>query len=199
MGMLENNHGEDPNVKCPACKDIYDIVELGSHYETCVREKIKLIRCGKPRQCPDCGKVLSNNQTFYYHKKTHQRQGLNEEEAADKKLLFFCDSCPKTFQSQNGLKLHVKTIHEGINPSGFCSICNKTFPNVAQLRCHTILVHNTDEKYKCKQCGKRVPSVAQLRIHMATHEEPKFKCSHCGKMLRTAASLEYHEREHRGE
>ena len=48
--------------QCPACKDIYDIVELGSHYETCVREKIKLIRCGKPRQCPDCGKVLSNNQ-----------------------------------------------------------------------------------------------------------------------------------------
>ena len=92
-----------------------------------------------------------------------------------------------------------RTIHEGINPSGFCSICNKTFPNVAQLRCHTILVHNTDEKYKCKKCGKRVPNVAQLRIHMATHEEPKFKCSHCGKMLRTAHSLEYHEREHRGE
>ena len=58
--------------------------------------------------CQICGKVLANNQTYYYHKKTHLRPGLTEEEAADKKLLFYCDECPKTFSSQNGLKLHVR-------------------------------------------------------------------------------------------
>ena len=38
--MLENNHGEEPNVKCPSCKDLFDIMDLSSHYEgssnTCV-------------------------------------------------------------------------------------------------------------------------------------------------------------------
>ena len=31
--MLENNHGEEPNVKCPSCKDLFDILDLSKHYE----------------------------------------------------------------------------------------------------------------------------------------------------------------------
>ena len=108
MTKLLSNHNEC-HLQCPSCKEDFDIISLGPHYETCIRDKLKLIRGGGPRMCEDCGKVLSNNQTYYYHRKTHLRNtGLTEEEATKKKLLFFCEKCPKSFQSQNGLKLHVK-------------------------------------------------------------------------------------------
>ena len=45
--ILENHNG--CHSQCPSCKEDFDIINLGSHYETCIREKMKLIRGGRPR------------------------------------------------------------------------------------------------------------------------------------------------------
>ena len=45
--MLKNHIG--CHSQCPSCKENFDIINLGTHYETCIREKMKLIRGGRPR------------------------------------------------------------------------------------------------------------------------------------------------------
>ena len=203
------NHDENPEVKCPACKLNFDPSNLKSHYEECITNKYYMAtytaqhkQKQKPKEskiCEQCGKVLKTHKIYLRHLKVHMRNAITEEEAAEKGLYVYCDRCPKKFTAPTQLRFHVDTVHEGKIIPATCSVCGITFSNKNKLRKHNIINHSTDDKYQCTYCGKRSETITSLRAHMSTHEEPKFKCSYCGKMLRYKGSLEAHEREHRGE
>ena len=202
--MQETGHVEDPQLTCPQCKEKFHMLELASHYETCVEQTFKRKikkrndKSGRPMTCETCGKVVSGL-SYKYHIKTHLRAKGGDEENGAESLWYYCDKCGKRFTKRDGLRKHIKLQHEGVKSPSTCPICLLTFDSQHKMFKHKTMEHSTDEKYQCGYCGKRCSTTAALRSHKLRHEPPKFKCSFCEKMLKTEVALLVHEREHTGE
>ena len=202
--MQKMGHTEDPLLTCPQCKDKFHMTEVGPHYEECVEQTFKRKvkkrndKSGRPMTCETCGKVVSGL-SYNNHIKTHLRAMGGGEENGAEGLWFYCDKCGKKFTKRDGLRKHIKLMHEGVKSPSTCPVCLLTFDSQNKMFKHKTLEHSTDEKYQCQYCGKRCPSTAALRSHKIRHEPPKFKCGFCDKMLKTEVAQIVHEREHTGE
>ena len=202
--MQETGHIEEPHLTCPQCKEKFHMMELGPHYEVCVEQTFKRMvkkrndKSGRPIACETCGKVVKGN-NYNYHMRTHLRAQGGASENGEKGLWFFCDKCGKKFTAREGLKKHIKLIHEGVKTPSTCPVCLLTFDSQTKMMRHKNLEHSTDEKYQCQYCGKRCPSTTALKSHKTKHLPPQFKCGFCEKMLKTEFALIVHEREHTGE
>jgi KRAB domain-containing zinc finger protein len=76
----------------------------------------------KEYKCLECGKIFSNYQKFYRHKKMHEER------------IYRCAQCPSTYQTISGLHCHLKTIHE--RRSFECHHCQTTFKAKDSLKRH---------------------------------------------------------------
>ena len=75
----------------------------------------------------------------------------------------------KAFGTEKEMKVHKKSVHEGIKP----------------IRHH--------ENVKCNFCGKTFSRGSGLKRHIASvHEGITYKCDHCGKSFNRPYLLQQH-------
>ena len=63
-----------------------------------------------------------------------------------------CQICEKGFRTEQGVKLHMNRIHEGVIR---CNACIKTFQNESEMKIHMNRVHEHERETKCESCEKR--------------------------------------------
>ena len=63
-----------------------------------------------------------------------------------------CQICEKGFRTEQGVKLHMNRIHEGVIR---CNACIKTFENESEMKIHMNRVHEHERETKCESCEKR--------------------------------------------
>ena len=62
-----------------------------------------------------------------------------------------CQICEKGFRTEQGVKLHMNRIHEGVIK---CNTCRKTFKNESEMKLHMSRVHEHERETKCESCEK---------------------------------------------
>lgn len=108
-----------------------------------------------------------------------------------------CDSCPRRFINQSGLRIHVKAAHSNDRPfacnqcsfrasylahlrkhekrnhSGqhCCDLCPSTYSSIMSLAQHKMREHNIEpeKSYSCSVCRNRFTYKWNLQSHMAVH------------------------------
>ena len=62
------------------------------------------------------------------------------------------------------LKVHIKTVHEGLKPFK-CNQCEKSFSQAGNLKSHVEVVHEGLKKHKCEKCEKSFGAPGDLKKH----------------------------------
>ena len=124
--------------------------------------------------------TISQKQTFEPEEFTDEIDSFTDQILAENatnrakvSLDYNCDSCGKIFRKCKNLKIHVKTIHQGIKQS--CLVCTKEFCNKEDLKTHMKRVHEGDQNYnKCPTCRKPFSRPGNLQTHIkSVHEKLK--------------------------
>ena len=87
--------------------------------------------------------------------------------AQEKKKLVKCEKCNKKFISENRLKWHFATVHEGNKPYQ-CVQCTKKFSLKRSLKKHIISAHDGGP-FKCSECSDSFDNKAQFKTHYLAH------------------------------
>ena len=74
-----------------------------------------------------------------------------------------CDICGAKCLTQQTLKRHVKTIHEGKKPFK-CDICDVCFGQNSSLKRHISSVHE-EKTFDCDRCGAKFAIKQNLKRH----------------------------------
>lgn len=115
---------------------------------------------------------------------------------------FPCQSCPHSFKSRVGLRLHVTSVHMG-EKSFTCAVCGKAFFQKASLEAHKVM-HVQERNYPCEICSNRFKTKRLLREHMVRHVknlQPKqnhLECNVCHRFYSTRETLRIHKLLHTG-
>jgi hypothetical protein len=81
-----------------------------------------------------------------------------------------CPHCGKRLSSARSLKVHIRTVHEGVR--GFeCEVCHRRFGQKGSLRTHIRTVHEGDRGFECEVCHRRFGQKGSLRTHIRTVHE----------------------------
>ena len=105
---------------------------------------------------------------------------------------FLCDTCPKSFNTSNYLKVH-KLSHNKDSKAYQCSYCEKRFGTSTYLAKH-YRTHTGEKPYKCDECEKKFDQISNLNTHKVTHtREKRFSCSYCVKMFSKSTNKSSHE------
>ncbi|XP_055615798.1 zinc finger protein 271-like isoform X3 [Toxorhynchites rutilus septentrionalis] len=121
--------------------------------------------------------------------------GTNTQRKGEKS--FKCEKCDKTYSSQQGLKIHVRS-HTGERPYS-CSHCSKVFKDPSSCNLH-IRIHSDERPYTCSLCSKAFKGKTALKRHIRIHiDERPHSCPHCPKAFKHHTSLIQHIRTHTDE
>ena len=110
-----------------------------------------------------------------------------------------CNLCNKPFSSRKYLKIHIKTVHEGLKEKK-CHLCDKVYAHATDLSVHIKKIHE-GFKYECNLCDKSYADPRNLSNHIRwIHKGIKnHKCETCGKSFTTGQALRRHnEHVHEG-
>ena len=101
-----------------------------------------------------------------------------------------CDKCNSDFTTNQGLKRHIKSVHENIRYP--CNQCDKTYSNEKLLRSHNQSVHENCQDFVCKPCGKIFGSHFKLGKHnWQSHSQ--MTCDICGRVVANNQRLQKHK------
>jgi KRAB domain-containing zinc finger protein len=138
-------------------------------------------------KCPECGKILKNENTYRVHMNTHI--GIHAKKTIP------CTFCDKSFTNNRDMTTHVRRNHTGEQPFS-CEQCQETFYSEKELKKHInahIMAH------ECKVCHKTFGEYDQLARHFLIHTgEKPFTCKLCGKSFRLRPHVIKHVRIHDG-
>ena len=82
------------------------------------------------------------------------------------KLVWYtCNQCGKQYNTNDNLKTHIKSAHEGVKYS--CNHCEKQFTRRNSLNVHVQSVHE-GVKYPCNKCDYRATRKEIMRRHIET-------------------------------
>jgi DNA-directed RNA polymerase subunit RPC12/RpoP len=120
---------------------------------------------------------------------------------------FMCEICEKRFSSDQGLRTHVRQVHQlGKYSTGefVCATCEKIFNSSESLRMHSLNTHGqrsakrqrfedsipTDSDYKCEICGSRDPN--HVEKFGKNEIKETLRCGHCSKEFHSERALVQH-------
>ena len=122
---------------------------------------------------------LNSKHSAKYHERAHNRP---------KKM---CTLCGKSF-CFTYISTHMNTVHSTSTYS--CNQCDRVFNGIEGLRSHVKRIHqgNTNPPVPCPMCGKVVKR-RQLKMHIAAiHKKIRHQCKICEKSYVAAHDLEWH-------
>jgi hypothetical protein len=85
------------------------------------------------------------------------------DKIVDKRRVFHCVECAKTFPQKWGLTRHTRT-HTGLRPHA-CTICDKSFTQLCALRRHE-QIHDAGARWQCEVCQKNFKLKEYLQVHV---------------------------------
>ena len=187
-------HQKVKNWQCDACAKAFGTSSDLKRHVRNVHEKIKRYKC---ELCED---AFADRTSL----KTHERNKHEKFETFD----FKCDKCNKVFKTEEGVKIHLKLVHDGkkneenmYNKVGTfdgqfhrCDLCNKEFSHQASLSMHVQLVHEKRKDHKCHLCEKAFARPERLKRHIDfRHYGIKhFQCDKCERSFPHPEHLTYH-------
>ena len=161
-------------------KDIKKRVNVDQNGEKVRQQELK------GSQCPDCGKLFSQNSSMLLHHQS-SHQGIK----------FQCNKCDYSATQKGHLKIHVKGKHENILAT--CQVCGKRFLGNGNLQKHIQSIHE-GTPYPCIQCDYIGKTKAHLKIHNETkHLGVRYDCQLCDHKAYHKSGLKEHiKTEHYG-
>ncbi|XP_058171949.1 zinc finger protein 616-like [Anopheles ziemanni] len=199
--------------RCEVCNEIHQYLDrhmISAHTpSTAAPEK-------KRYNCEQCGKVFKFRWKLKYHineahgvkdvscdicKKfftrpalaAHKRKAHIEGEAS-----FLCDHCPKLFNKQQTLRMHIAVAHENRRKHKKCNLCGK---EVTGMTKHMQMVHPSEGPVSCDLCGKNFRSPFHMKRHRlntceVTMNDRPYKCEVCGKGFSLKLTMTEHMTTH---
>ena len=103
-----------------------------------------------------------------------------------------CKDCEKIFNSQPGLRYHIKSKHEGVKYA--CNLCDYEATSQWRLTTHIQSIHHEGvKKYACNQCEKLYTEQSKLTRHIqSVHDGVKYACNQCDKQYTEQSPLTRH-------
>ncbi|XP_030372680.1 transcription factor grauzone [Scaptodrosophila lebanonensis] len=146
--------------------------------------------------CDKCGKTVRSQANLKKHHELEHSDGPRPKPDPVQ-----CEICGTWLRHINGLKQHMKTIHEPPGGEHRCPICNKTSTNSRALKRHIYHNHECERKFKCTMCEKAFKRPQDLREHTSTHTgEVLYTCPNCPMTFFSNANMYKHrQRLHRAE
>uniref|UniRef100_A0A7M5V6Q1 C2H2-type domain-containing protein n=1 Tax=Clytia hemisphaerica TaxID=252671 RepID=A0A7M5V6Q1_9CNID len=87
-----------------------------------------------------------------------------------------CQFCGKKFSRNASLKLHKRTVHEGVRDF-MCKVCGKEFSNRRGMLNHERVIHRGIKAFECEICGIRFGLKSNLTRHIKIHQGTEsFSC-----------------------
>ena len=136
---------------CGLCGKLVKPSYLFKHHQRYHTEKVKKF------PCHPCSKEFFEKGRFENHMKT-----MHDELRME---VVYCDSCEKSFASDERMQEH-KSYQHVVAPISFsCLKCGKTFHNERVYRKHLQKLH---QDLPCYSCGKTLGSASSLKHHKKT-------------------------------
>ena len=174
----KHEHGiANEDLDCTVCKKSFKKWGiLNSHF--------KKVHGPKNFICDSCGKSFATDLMLNEHKMIHLsktilcpvvecglkvatelklRQHTHNCHKKKKELKHHCHECPKIYDQQGKLKLHVAVVHRGERPFK-CVKCDFTATAPNTLREHKQTVHE-GVMFPCKYCSKQFNRISTLNTH----------------------------------
>mmetsp|Transcript_39311 Transcript_39311/g.155955 ORF Transcript_39311/g.155955 Transcript_39311/m.155955 type:complete len:175 (-) Transcript_39311:123-647(-) len=84
---------------------------------------------------------------------------------------FFCAKCLTNFAAKANLRVHVETVHSGLQPYK-CRKCNRSFGTNSSMTRHNRIVHQQLKPYDCVDCNRSFATKSCLKRHrFALHKD----------------------------
>ena len=122
------------------------------------------------------------------NRNVHISDNSSEQVTNDSPL--FCQICDKTYNTKQGLKTHIESIHDGVRYP--CSQCPYRASGKGTLKKHILFTHDKIG-VTCMICDTKHRSETHLKRHIAEkHEKLKVSCSQCSFQTTNKYTLAWH-------
>ena len=167
----------------------------------------------RPFKCRDCEKTFRTNSQLTEHSSilhskeqtiscdeclatfNTQSQLNKHKQIKHSNVIVSCHLCEKTFSSSQGLKAHIRNVHNKSQSKLICSMCGHL---PGECRCEER--RPGQERVPCPVCGKQVIS-KNLPSHLHYHRQSTLRpyiCQECSQTFTHASSLKRHALLHSG-
>ncbi|CAH0554532.1 unnamed protein product [Brassicogethes aeneus] len=145
------------------------------NYKIDIRRDESLHTGQKPYACSVCAKGFDRRDHMRRHELIHARKGQKSKEQVEVPLQILITTPYSTFTVP--LEKEKKTVFD-------CEVCSKTFSKGSYLIQHRKACHSGDRPFKCKKCGKRFSTKEECDVHYQKHMGSKqFQCNYCEKQF----------------
>ena len=144
---------------------------------------------------PNSEKNSFKNEQLNYEEKFQKPQETVREKEASYLVVhksIKCNICDATFKTNQNLKKHIRSVHEGKRFK--CKSCDASFTQKDSLSRHVTSVHEGKKPFKCNICDANFTQKGNLNGHISlVHEGKKpFSCSICHTSFSRKAALNIH-------
>ena len=207
--MEEQNHVDEPYVRCPSCKEKHNMTEITSHFANCKKvlareskkivNKMKINEMGEivpymgmnsifPKKCLLCESTLQTYRSFKNHLKSVHHAGN-----------FQCSSCQIRAVFPKHLVQHMENEHPD-EPSVICPQCGDKYDKKDIVSHYDVCLKNArkiDDQCKkmCQTCGKTFSSKHSYNNHIKRHHRATkefFYCDQCARQFCSKVNLKNH-------
>ncbi|XP_035440592.2 uncharacterized protein LOC118269555 isoform X2 [Spodoptera frugiperda] len=177
--LADRLQGNNENVQCPVCKQVYLRSNLRTHLQTHSGQR--------PFVCIICNKSFTTKWNLKLHRWTHMSRSSKP---------FKCNLCKGAFIRQSEYISHMNA-HKSVRPYT-CNYCGCQFIRKYNCQRH-VREHESAKKYVCKvaECGKSFHRSYYLAEHMKVHSGARpFACAVCGKTSSNKSNHNKHVKIH---